>query len=119
VSVNRNLYSSDGHTVTLSSLVVIGGKLRVNMRYENRSSVVWQLTCPAVAEDLRSSWVTVGGRQVYPDDSWCVQTHPGQGVTIDAGGAVDSWGRYPVVPDKDVAFSLQWYNLPAATDLRV
>jgi hypothetical protein len=61
----------------------------------------------------------VAGRQVYPDDSWCVQTHPGQGVTIDAGDAVDSWGQYPVVPERGRSFSLQWYDLPAATGLTV
>jgi hypothetical protein len=118
-SVNRILYSSGGHTVTLATLTVSGGKLRVNMRYENRSSAVWNLRCPDRAEDLRSSWVTVAGRQVYPDDSWCVQTHPGQGVTIDAGDAVDSWGQYPVVPERGRSFSLQWYDLPAATGLTV
>jgi hypothetical protein len=119
VSVNRTMFSSGGQSVTLASLAVIGDKLRVNMRYENRSSVAWNLVCPAEVEDLRSSWVTVSGRTVYPDDSWCVQTHPGQGVTIEAGQSVDSWARYPVVPDKDASFSLQWYNLPAVSGLKV
>jgi hypothetical protein len=117
VTVNRTLYSSGGQSVTLTSIAVTGGKLRVNMRYENRASTAWQLACPAAATDLRSSWVTVAGRQVYPDDSWCVQTHPGQGVTIDAGDGVDSWGQYPVVPEQGVSFSLNWYDLPAVTGL--
>jgi hypothetical protein len=118
-SVNRTLYQSEGHSVTLTSLEIRGGKLMVNMRYENRDSEVWNLSCPAAAEDLRSSWVTVAGRQVYPDDSWCVQTHPGQGVTIGAGTSVDSWARYPVVPERDVAFNLKWYDLDPVTDLKV
>jgi hypothetical protein len=117
VTVNRTLYSSGGQSVTLTSIAVTGGKLRVNMRYENRASTAWQLSCPATTVDLRSSWVTVAGKQVYPDDTWCVQTHPGQGVTIDAGDAEDSWGSYPVVPEQGVSFSLNWYDLPAVTGL--
>jgi hypothetical protein len=117
VAVNRTLYSSGGQSVTLTSIAVADGKLRVNLRYENRASTAWQLSCPATSQDLRSSWVTVAGRQVYPDDTWCVQTHPGQGVTIDAGDGVDSWGQYPVVPEQGVAFSLNWYDLPAVTGL--
>jgi hypothetical protein len=118
-SVNRTLYQADGHAVMLTSLEVRGGKLIVKMRYENRTSEIWNLTCPARAEDLRSSWVTVAGRQVYPDDSWCVQTHPGQGVTIGADTYVDSWGRYPVVPERNVPFTLNWYDLDPVTNLAV
>jgi hypothetical protein len=118
-SVNRTLYQQDGHAVMLTSVEIRGGKLRVNMRYENRTSEVWNLTCPATAEDLRSSWVTVAGRQVYADDSWCVQTHPGQGVTIGADTYVDSWGRYPVVPERNVPFTLNWYDLDPVTNLAV
>jgi hypothetical protein len=119
VSVNRNVYQSGGHSITLTSLAVRSGKLFVNMRYENRASGAWNLTCPAEAQDLRSSWLTVAGRQVFADDSWCVQTHPGQGVTIDAGISVDSWARYPVVPDRDVPFTLTWYDLPLVSDLKL
>jgi hypothetical protein len=118
-SVNRTLYQEDGHAVMLTSIEVRGGKLRVNMRYENRTSEVWNLTCPTTVEDLRSSWVTVAGRQVYADDSWCVQTHPGQGVTIGADTYVDSWGRYPVVPERNVPFTLNWYDLDTVTNLAV
>jgi hypothetical protein len=119
VAVDRELYESGGYSVTLTSIEVRAGKLFVNMRYENRASAAWNLSCPAKEVDLRSSWVTVAGKQVYPDDSWCVQTHPGEGVTIGVGGSVDSWARYPVVPERNVAFTLQWYDLPVVSNLSV
>jgi hypothetical protein len=100
-------------SVTLLSAETTGGRLRLNIRYRNDSSVAWPVSCPTVAVDLVSSQVTLpDGRAVRPERTWCAATRAGESFSIKPGEQVDSWAVYPTVPRTGSSFVLSWYDFP-------
>jgi hypothetical protein len=117
--VNRTMYDDGGHTVTLTSFdVQASGRLRVNIRYQNSSTVVWALSCPAADTDLHSSYLTLAdGRRAYPESTWCSSQAPGQTVPLQPGAALDSWAVFPSTPARGARYSLNWYDMPTVSNL--
>ncbi|MEU6077503.1 hypothetical protein [Micromonospora sp. NPDC047074] len=112
--IDRLLYDQAGLTVRLVSAEVTGGKLRLNLRYGNASTIPWPVSCPAVEVDRTSSQVVLpDGRSVRPESTWCATTRPDQSFDIPAGTQVTSWGVFPVAPEAGSSFELTWYDFPS------
>ncbi|RGC66400.1 hypothetical protein C5N14_23675 [Micromonospora sp. MW-13] len=118
--IDRLMYEQASMSVTLVSAEVNGGKLRLNLRYRNGSLVPWPVSCPTAAVDLISSWITLAdGRIVYPENTWCATTRPGESFSIAPNTQATTWGVYPVVPETGSSFELTWYDFPTLDDIRL
>ncbi|WP_326563395.1 hypothetical protein [Micromonospora peucetia] len=112
--IDRLVYDQAGLTVRLVSAEITGGKLRLNLRYRNGSSVAWPVSCPTVEVDRTSSEIVLpDGRSVRPESTWCATTRAGESFSIAAGEQVDSWGAFPVAPEAGSSFELTWYDFPS------
>ncbi|MEU9508259.1 hypothetical protein AB0D32_18515 [Micromonospora sp. NPDC048170] len=112
--IDRLVYDQAGLTVRLVSAETIGGKLRLNLRYRNGSSVAWPVACPTVEVDRTSSEIVLpGGRSVHPESTWCATTRADESFSIAPGEQVNSWGVFPVTPEAGSSFELTWYDFPS------
>jgi hypothetical protein len=112
VDMNRSVLAQGAHSITLTGINVKSNRLRVNLHYANRDSEPWALVCPAAADDLKSSYLKVEGRAVFPIETWCTKNAAGgKAVPLAGNDSGDSYAIFPIVPAKGTPFALIWYGL--------
>jgi hypothetical protein len=69
---------------------------------------------------LRSSYLLVGRKNVYPEETRCSAEEPGGSTfSLAAGDTLESYAVFPSVPPEGTTFALQWYSFPRVTGLKL
>jgi hypothetical protein len=119
VDVDRQFYSEGGRTVTLVNMEVDGDRLRLNFFYRNGSRSSWSLSCRSAEAELRSSYLVVGRRNLYPMETRCTAEEPnGRAYNLAAGDTLESYAVFPTPPE-GTTFALQWYSFPRVGGLKL
>jgi hypothetical protein len=119
VDVDRRIYADGDRTVTLVDMEVTSDQLRLNFLYRNGARLPWSLSCRAADTELRSSFLVVERRNVFPEKTRCSAEEPnGRTYTIAAGGTLRSYAVFPKPPEGKT-FALQWYTFPRANNLKI
>ncbi|GIJ52718.1 Hsp70 family protein [Virgisporangium aurantiacum] len=118
VDLDRRFYADGDRTITLVDMEVTSDRLRLNFLYRNGSRLPWSLSCRAADAELKSSFLVVERRNVFPEKTRCSADEPsGRTFTLTAGDTLESYAVFPK-PPKGKTFALQWYSYPRVSGLK-
>lgn len=114
--VERTISSDPVWRLTLPSVTVLDGEIKVTIIYENLSSAPQGLVC---SDPPQKQSITINGQTTTERSSYCAK-NVGRSWTVPAGGKFPSWATFPAVPDLAVPLTLNnWYGFGSVADIQL